>query len=50
MRYGVERDPESRKIAGDQVILDPGLHPAQLDLAGMKNGDTAPSAGARGGD
>jgi hypothetical protein len=34
-RYGVRRDPESRKIAKNQIILDPGSHPATRDLAGM---------------
>jgi hypothetical protein len=37
IRYVVGRDPESRKIAGTQIILDPGSHPATRDLAGMTN-------------
>ena len=53
-RYGVERDPwfdmlttlsevegESRKLSGNQLILDPGSHPAPQDLAGMTYYDTA---------
>jgi hypothetical protein len=39
-RYGVGRDPESRKIAGNLIILDPGSHPAPWDLAGMTKCDT----------
>jgi hypothetical protein len=31
------RDPESRKLAKNQIILDPGSHPALWDLAGMTN-------------
>jgi hypothetical protein len=37
----VWRDPESRKIGEDQMILDPGSLPAPRDLAGMTNCDTA---------
>jgi hypothetical protein len=36
----IGRDPESRKIAENQMILDPGSHPAPRDLAGMTNCDT----------
>jgi hypothetical protein len=43
-RYGVGRDPESRNIAGNQSILDPGSHPAARDLAGMTNRDKASQA------
>ena len=39
-RYGVGRDPESREIAENIRILDPGSHPAARDLAGMTNFDT----------
>jgi len=39
------RDPESRKVAENQIILDPGSHPAPRDLAGMTNYDTAPHGG-----
>jgi hypothetical protein len=35
------RDPESRKVAENQIVLDPGSHPALRDLAGMTNYDTA---------
>jgi hypothetical protein len=38
---GLWRDPESRRILGNQIILDPGSHPAARDLAGMTNCDTA---------
>ena len=51
----VERDPESRKLPGEQVMLDPGSHPASVfaeaspdrprDLAGMTNCDTVFFAG-----
>ncbi len=37
----VGRDPESRKVAENQIILDPGSHPAPRDLAGMTYYDTA---------
>ena len=47
----LERDPESRKLSGNQLILDPGSHPASVfteaspdrprDLAGMTDDDTA---------
>jgi hypothetical protein len=37
------RDPESRKVAENQIILDPGSHPASRDLAGMTNYDAASS-------
>ncbi len=33
----VGRDPESRKITENQIILDPGSHPAPRELAGMTN-------------
>ncbi len=33
----VRRDPESREAVGNGIILDPGSHPAQRDLAGMTN-------------
>ena len=33
----VERDPESRKMAENEIILDYGSHPAPRDLAGMTN-------------
>jgi hypothetical protein len=40
-RYEVGRDPESRKITKkNQIILDPGSHPAPRDLAGMTNRET----------
>jgi hypothetical protein len=32
-----ERDPESKKLAENQTILDPGSHPAPRNLAGMTN-------------
>jgi hypothetical protein len=45
------RDPESRKLAENEIILDPGSRPASVfaeaspdtprDLAGMTNYDTA---------
>jgi len=35
-----EVEGESRKFAENQNILDPGSHPAPLDLAGMTNWDT----------
>ena len=35
------RDLESRKVAENQIILDPGSHPAPRDLAGMTNWGTA---------
>ncbi|KPK31091.1 MAG: hypothetical protein AMK69_01465 [Nitrospira bacterium SG8_3] len=51
----VERDPESRKVAEDQAILDPGSHPASVfaeaspdrprDLAGMTNYGTTSRGG-----
>jgi hypothetical protein len=41
----VERDPEFRKLSGNQVTLDPGSHPAPRDLAGMTNCDTASREG-----
>jgi hypothetical protein len=44
----VERDPESRKLAGNQVILDPGSRPAPRDLAGMTDCDTVYKGGAMG--
>jgi hypothetical protein len=34
-----EVEGESRKVAENQVILDPGSHPAARDLAGMTNWD-----------
>jgi len=34
-------DPESRKVVENQIILDPGSHPAPRDLAGMTNCDNA---------
>jgi len=37
----VGRHPESRKVAKNQNILDPGSHRAPRDLAGMTNYDTA---------
>jgi hypothetical protein len=47
----IERDPESRKMVENQIILDPGSRPASVfakaspdrprDLAGMTNYDTA---------
>jgi hypothetical protein len=59
-RYGVGRDPwfdrlttlsevegESRKIAENKIILDPGSHPAPRDLAGMTNCDTASRGGGK---
>jgi hypothetical protein len=33
-----EVEGESRKVAENQVILDPGSHPAPRDLAGMTHG------------
>ena len=42
------RDPESRKVARNQIILDPGSHPAARDLAGMTNCDTASDPGGIG--
>ena len=39
-RNAVGRDPESRKTAENQIILDPGSHPVPRDLAGMTNCDT----------
>ena len=41
----LERDPESRKIAESQIILDPGSHPASQDLAGMTNCSTVSNGG-----
>jgi hypothetical protein len=32
-----EVEGESSKLAGNQVILDPGSHPTPRDLAGMTN-------------
>ena len=37
----MERDPESRKLAENKNVLDPGSHPAARDLTGMTNYDTA---------
>ena len=34
-----EVEGESRKLAENQIILDPGSHPAPRDLAGMTNSD-----------
>jgi hypothetical protein len=31
------RDPESREVAENRNILDPGSHPTPRDLAGMTN-------------
>ena len=52
-----EVEGESRKLAGDQVMLDPGSHPASVfaeaspdrprDLAGMTNCDMASQARGR---
>jgi hypothetical protein len=36
-----ERDPQSRRLSGNQVTLDPGSHPAPRDLAGMTKWDIA---------
>jgi len=41
-----EVEGESRKIVGNQIILDPGSHPASRDLAGMTNCNTV-SGGLR---
>jgi hypothetical protein len=35
-----EVEGQSRKVTDDQIILDPGSHPALRDLAGMTNYDT----------
>jgi len=35
-----EVEGESSKTAENQIILDPGSHPAPRDLAGMTNWDT----------
>jgi hypothetical protein len=37
------RDPESRNIAENEIMLDPGWHLAPLDLAGMTNYAAEPS-------
>jgi hypothetical protein len=42
------RDPESRKVAKNRNILDPGSHPVSRDLAGMTNCDTLSRRGAPG--
>jgi hypothetical protein len=39
------RDPESRKLAENQIVLDPGSHPAPRDLTGMTNYDTVSDGG-----
>jgi hypothetical protein len=39
---------ESRNIAENQNILDPGSHPAPRDLAGMTNCETLSRQGAPG--
>jgi hypothetical protein len=57
-RYGVVRDPwfdrltilsevegESREVAENPIILDPGSHPAPRDLAGMTNRDKVSDRG-----
>jgi hypothetical protein len=36
-----EVEGESRKVAENQILLDPGSHPAPRDLAGMTKWDTA---------
>jgi hypothetical protein len=36
----MERDPQSRKLAKNTNVLDPGSHPAARDLTGMTNCDT----------
>ncbi|KPK25196.1 MAG: hypothetical protein AMK69_14940 [Nitrospira bacterium SG8_3] len=36
-----EAEGESRKVEGNQIILDPGSCPAPRDLAGMTNYDAA---------
>jgi hypothetical protein len=41
------RAPESRKIAENQITLDPGSRPAPRDLAGMTNCDTVSNRGFR---
>ena len=40
-----EVEGESRKVAENQIILDPGSHPAVRDLTGRTNCDTASGAG-----
>ena len=34
------RDPESRKVVENEIIQDPGSHPASRYLAGMTHYDT----------
>ena len=41
----VGRDPESRKLLENRIILDPGSRPAARALAGMTNYDTASHGG-----
>jgi hypothetical protein len=40
-----EVEGESRKLAENQIVLDPGSHPAPRDLTGMTNYDTVSDGG-----